>query len=45
MLVAAGIEAGREIQVLHQMTQAPDHPINLFHPESNYLKGFVLRVI
>ncbi|MHA8101944.1 class I SAM-dependent rRNA methyltransferase [Aquirufa nivalisilvae] len=45
MLVAAGIAAGREIQVIHQMTQAPDHPINLFHPESNYLKGFVLRVI
>lgn len=45
MLVAAGIEAGREIQVIHQMTQAPDHPINLFHPESNYLKGFVLRVV
>ncbi len=45
MLVAAGIETGREIQVIHQMTQAPDHPINLFHPESNYLKGFVLRVI
>ncbi len=45
MLVAAGIESGREIQVIHQMTQGPDHPINLFHPESNYLKGFVLRVL
>ncbi|RXK52637.1 class I SAM-dependent rRNA methyltransferase [Aquirufa rosea] len=45
MLVAAGIAAGREIQLIHQMTQAPDHPINLFHPESHYLKGFVLRVL
>ena len=45
MLVAAGIAVGREIQVIHQMTQSPDHPINLFHPESNYLKGFVLKVI
>ena len=45
MLVAAGIAVGREIQVIHQMTQSPDHPINLFHPESNYLKGFVLKVV
>jgi 23S rRNA (cytosine1962-C5)-methyltransferase len=45
MLVAAGIAVGREIQVIHQMTQGPDHPINLFHPESNYLKGFVLKVL
>jgi 23S rRNA (cytosine1962-C5)-methyltransferase len=45
MLVAAGITVGREIQVIHQMTQSPDHPINLFHPESNYLKGFVLKVL
>lgn len=45
MLVAAGISVGREIQVIHQMTQSPDHPINLFHPESNYLKGFVLKVL
>jgi 23S rRNA (cytosine1962-C5)-methyltransferase len=45
MLVAAGIAVGREIQVIHQMTQSPDHPINLFHPESNYLKGFVLKVL
>ena len=45
MLVAAGIAVCREIQVIHQMTQSPDHPINLFHPESNYLKGFVLKVL
>ena len=45
MLVAAGIAVGREIQVINQMTQSPDHPINLFHPESNYLKGFVLKVL
>jgi 23S rRNA (cytosine1962-C5)-methyltransferase len=44
MLVAAGISVGRKIQVIHQMTQSPDHPINLFHPESNYLKGFVLKI-
>jgi len=45
MLVAAGIAVGREIQVIHQMSQSPDHPINLFHPESYYLKGFVLKVL
>lgn len=44
MLVAAGIQVGRKVQVLHQLSQGADHPINLFHPESHYLKGFVLRI-
>ncbi len=43
-VVAAGIESGRQIRVLHQLSQAADHPINLFHPESSYLKGLVLYV-
>ncbi|MEY4384325.1 MAG: rRNA ((1962)-C(5))-methyltransferase, partial [Bacteroidota bacterium] len=38
------INCGREIQVVHQMNQGPDHPVNIFHPESHYLKGFVLRI-
>lgn len=44
MLVASAINCGREIQVIHQMNQGPDHPVNIFHPESHYLKGFVLRI-
>ena len=43
-IVSAAIESGRKVRVLHQLTQAPDHPINLFHPEGNYLKGLVLEV-
>ncbi|MBK8953983.1 MAG: class I SAM-dependent rRNA methyltransferase [Saprospiraceae bacterium] len=43
-IVSAGIESGRNIRVLHKLTQAPDHPVNLFHPEGNYLKGLVLYI-
>ncbi len=43
-VVAAAMEAGREVQVLHHLTQGPDHPVNIFHPEGHYLKGLVLRV-
>ncbi|MBK9109816.1 MAG: class I SAM-dependent rRNA methyltransferase [Saprospiraceae bacterium] len=43
-IVSAGIESGRNIRVVHKLTQAPDHPVNLFHPEGNYLKGLVLFV-
>lgn len=43
-IVAAGIEAGRNVKIIQQLSQPEDHPINLFHPESNYLKGLVLWV-
>lgn len=43
-IVAAGIEAGKKIRVLHSLSQGADHPINLFHPEGHYLKGLVLYV-
>jgi len=43
-VVAAAIEAGRQVRVLHQITQPADHPVNLFHPEGSYLKGLVLWV-
>lgn len=43
-IVAAGLEAGRSARVLHQLTQAPDHPVNLFHPEGSYLKGLVVQL-
>jgi 23S rRNA (cytosine1962-C5)-methyltransferase len=43
-VVSAGIQAGRQIKVLHHLSQAPDHPVSLFHSEGEYLKGLVLYV-
>lgn len=43
-IVSAAIQAGRQIKVLHQLSQAPDHPVSIFHPEGEYLKGLVLFV-
>jgi len=41
---AAALETGREIRVIHQLTQSPDHPVNIYHPEGEYLKGLILFV-
>ena len=35
---------GRQVKILHQLTQPADHPINIYHPEGGYLKGLVLEV-
>ncbi|RMF01504.1 MAG: class I SAM-dependent rRNA methyltransferase, partial [Bacteroidetes bacterium] len=43
-IVAAGLETGRSARVLHQLTQGPDHPVNLFQPEGSYLKGLVVQL-
>ncbi len=43
-IVAAALEAGRQVRVLHHLSQPADHPVNLFHPEGGYLKGLVLWV-
>lgn len=43
-LRAAAFESGRSIRILHQLSQPADHPVNSFHPESEYLKGLVLYV-
>lgn len=43
-IVSAGIEAGKQIRIMRQMSQGEDHPINLFHPEGHYLKGLMLSV-
>lgn len=40
----AAANAGRNVRVLHQLTQPADHPVNIFHPEGEYLKGLVLYV-
>jgi 23S rRNA (cytosine1962-C5)-methyltransferase len=43
-IVAAAIEAGRQVRVMHHLTQPADHPVSMFHPEGSYLKGLVLYV-
>lgn len=43
-IAAAAIEAGRDVRVLRHLTQGPDHPVSMFHPEGAYLKGLVLYV-
>ena len=40
----AALEAGRRVRILQRHHQAFDHPLNIFHPESEYLKGFLLYV-
>ncbi|MBP6386548.1 MAG: class I SAM-dependent rRNA methyltransferase [Pseudarcicella sp.] len=44
-IVAAALEAGKQVRVLHHLTQPADHPVNFFHPEGSYLKGLVLYVV
>ncbi len=41
---AAAANTGRSVRILHQMSQPQDHPVNIYHPESEYLKGLVLYV-
>ncbi|KGI59558.1 putative 23S rRNA methyltransferase [Prevotella sp. DNF00663] len=40
----AAAQAGRHVRILHQLHQPADHPINIYHPEGEYLKGLVLYV-
>jgi 23S rRNA (cytosine1962-C5)-methyltransferase len=41
---AASANAKRNVRILHQLSQPADHPISIFHPEGEYLKGLVLHV-
>ncbi len=41
---AAAANTGRRVRILNQMSQPPDHPVNIYHPESEYLKGLVIYV-
>lgn len=43
-LFSASAIAKRKVRILHQLTQPADHPINIYHPEGEYLKGLVLYV-
>ena len=40
----AAAQSGRNVRILHQLTQPADHPVNIYHPEGEYLKGLVLYV-
>ncbi len=41
---SAAAQTGRRVRILHQMTQPSDHPINIYHPEGEYLKGLILYI-
>lgn len=45
IIFGAAADAGREVQVLHRLAQPEDHPVSIYHPEGEYLKGLVLRVL
>ncbi|MDE6366894.1 MAG: class I SAM-dependent rRNA methyltransferase, partial [Muribaculaceae bacterium] len=40
----AAASTGRKVRILHQLTQPADHPVNIYHPEGEYLKGLILQV-
>lgn len=41
----AAAQSGRYVRILHQLHQPADHPVNIYHPEGEYLKGLVLEII
>ncbi len=43
-VLSAAIESKRDVKILHQLSQPADHPVNIYHPETEYLKGLVLYV-
>ena len=44
-VVSAGLQAGRNIKVVQHLGQPADHPVSLYHPEGEYLKGLMLYVV
>ena len=43
-IMTAAIQVGRQVKILHHLSQPADHPVSIFHPEGEYLKGLVLFV-
>lgn len=43
-IAAAAIESGRNVRILHHLHQPADHPVSIYHPEGEYLKGLVLSI-
>jgi 23S rRNA (cytosine1962-C5)-methyltransferase len=44
ILFAASQESGRKVQIIQELGHGLDHPVDIFHPEGDYLKGYILRV-
>ena len=44
LIFQSALQAKRNISILHQLSQPADHPVNIYHPEAEYLKGLVLFV-
>jgi 23S rRNA (cytosine1962-C5)-methyltransferase len=44
IVLEAAVKSGRTVRVLHELRQAPCHPVSIYHPEGEYLKGLVLGV-
>jgi 23S rRNA (cytosine1962-C5)-methyltransferase len=43
-IMAACIESNRHVRIVRQLSQGPDHPVNIYHPEGHYLKGLLLYI-
>ena len=43
VIFSAALDAGRRVSFVRRLTAAPDHPVSLFCPEGEYLKGFLAR--
>ena len=43
-VLSAAVQTRRDVRILHQLSQPADHPVNIYHPEGEYLKGLVLYV-
>jgi 23S rRNA (cytosine1962-C5)-methyltransferase len=41
----AALDAGREVQIIQRLSQAPDHPVSTNYPEGFYLKGLICKVL
>ena len=44
MIFTAAALSGKHLRVVRQLPHAPDHPVSIFHPEGEYLKGLLLQV-
>lgn len=44
IIFKSAIESRAELKIIHRMSQSPDHPVSIYHPEGEYLKGLVLQV-
>ena len=44
IIFQSALQANRQIKILHQLSQPADHPVSVYHPEGEYLKGLVLYI-